>query len=345
MVRWGLVSGVVTGRAARRGQPVARAAVHRRRRRHDLLVPVLLVAALGQPVAGVVFVLDGVLIGAGDGRYLAWAGLVVLVVYAPVALARGGARRRAGGSGWPSRASSWAPGWSCWSAARAATRGWSPVRRSGTPRVTCACGRSSPSRMGLVIVALHAAFGGYDALAGPARLAAGAARRTSTCRCDLEPRRDACSAWPRLAGGGQRRRCGSRASATPSTTSDPSLLWAVNLPQLGVRRRCSPMSLARRAADAEDTPRRRLAAGRRSSASWWPRCCRSWSVGAGVDALEVPAYVGATVRAADPDLAAVPLRRAAARGRAPPGARDEGRPSRRRNGPRRGCACGAVRRG
>ena len=42
----------------------------------DLLVPVLLVAAVLQPVAGVVFVLDGVLIGAGDGRYLAVAGLV-----------------------------------------------------------------------------------------------------------------------------------------------------------------------------------------------------------------------------------------------------------------------------
>ena len=50
-------------------------------------MPVLVVAALGQPIAGVVFVLDGVLIGAGDGRYLAWAGVVVLVVYAPVALA------------------------------------------------------------------------------------------------------------------------------------------------------------------------------------------------------------------------------------------------------------------
>ena len=33
-----------------------------------------------------VFVLDGVLIGAGDGRYLAWAGTAVLVVYAPVVL-------------------------------------------------------------------------------------------------------------------------------------------------------------------------------------------------------------------------------------------------------------------
>ena len=41
-----------------------------------------------------VFVLDGVLIGAGDARYLAAAGLVVLAAYAPVvvlvALAGGG---------------------------------------------------------------------------------------------------------------------------------------------------------------------------------------------------------------------------------------------------------------
>ena len=33
-----------------------------------------------------VFVLDGVLIGAGDGTYLAWAGLAVLAVYTPVVL-------------------------------------------------------------------------------------------------------------------------------------------------------------------------------------------------------------------------------------------------------------------
>jgi Na+-driven multidrug efflux pump len=33
-----------------------------------------------------VFVLDGVLIGAGDGRYLAWAGLVALLAYAPLVL-------------------------------------------------------------------------------------------------------------------------------------------------------------------------------------------------------------------------------------------------------------------
>ena len=49
----------------------------------------LLVAAIGQPIAGVVFVLDGVLIGAGDGTYLAWAGTLILVVYAPVAILLG----------------------------------------------------------------------------------------------------------------------------------------------------------------------------------------------------------------------------------------------------------------
>ena len=36
---------------------------------------------------GMVFVLDGVLIGAGDGRYLARTGLLVLLVFAPAAWA------------------------------------------------------------------------------------------------------------------------------------------------------------------------------------------------------------------------------------------------------------------
>jgi putative MATE family efflux protein len=47
----------------------------------------LVVAALIQPLAGYVFVLDGVLIGAGDGRYLAVAGVVQVLLYAPVAVA------------------------------------------------------------------------------------------------------------------------------------------------------------------------------------------------------------------------------------------------------------------
>ncbi|MEG9225038.1 MATE family efflux transporter [Aeromicrobium sp. Sec7.5] len=55
------------------------------------LVPALVAAALVQPLSGAVFVLDGVLIGAGDGRYLAAAGVVVLIAYAPLVLLVGAA--------------------------------------------------------------------------------------------------------------------------------------------------------------------------------------------------------------------------------------------------------------
>jgi Na+-driven multidrug efflux pump len=46
---------------------------------------VVVVVALLQVVAGPVFVLDGVLIGAGDGRYLAVAGVLTLVAFLPLA--------------------------------------------------------------------------------------------------------------------------------------------------------------------------------------------------------------------------------------------------------------------
>lgn len=49
-----------------------------------LLPGVLVLMAIGLPVAGYVFVLDGVLIGAGDARYLAIAGGLNLVVYMPL---------------------------------------------------------------------------------------------------------------------------------------------------------------------------------------------------------------------------------------------------------------------
>lgn len=50
-------------------------------------VAALVVAAVTMPMAGWVFVLDGVLIGAGDGVFLAWAGVATFVVYVPAALA------------------------------------------------------------------------------------------------------------------------------------------------------------------------------------------------------------------------------------------------------------------
>lgn len=49
-----------------------------------LVQPALLVLAVAQPVAGVVFVLDGVLMGADDARYLAIAGGLNLVPFLPV---------------------------------------------------------------------------------------------------------------------------------------------------------------------------------------------------------------------------------------------------------------------
>lgn len=47
----------------------------------------LVVVGVLMPMAGWVFVLDGVLIGAGDGRFLAGAGMITLVVYLPAAMA------------------------------------------------------------------------------------------------------------------------------------------------------------------------------------------------------------------------------------------------------------------
>lgn len=87
MVQWGIWFGVVAGVLLAAASPWLGVLFTPDQAVRDLLAPVLLVAALSQPIAGVVFVLDGVLIGAGDGRYLAWAGVWVLVVYAPVVLA------------------------------------------------------------------------------------------------------------------------------------------------------------------------------------------------------------------------------------------------------------------
>jgi putative MATE family efflux protein len=86
MVQWGLVSGMVTGLGLAALSPLLGPLFSSDPDVHRLLVPVLVVAALAQPVAGVVFVLDGVLVGAGDGAYLAWGGLLTLAVYAPLVI-------------------------------------------------------------------------------------------------------------------------------------------------------------------------------------------------------------------------------------------------------------------
>ena len=48
--------------------------------------PALIVAASAMPLAGAVYLFDGVLMGAGDGRYLARAGILTLVPYLPLAI-------------------------------------------------------------------------------------------------------------------------------------------------------------------------------------------------------------------------------------------------------------------
>ncbi|XBB66443.1 MATE family efflux transporter [Nocardioides sp. WV_118_6] len=86
MLWWGVVGGIVTGVLLAAASPWLGALFTPDQGVRDALVPVLLVAAAAQPVAGIVFVLDGVLIGAGDGRYLAYAGVLVLAGYAPLVL-------------------------------------------------------------------------------------------------------------------------------------------------------------------------------------------------------------------------------------------------------------------
>ena len=86
MMGWGVVTGVGAGVVLAATSPLVAMAFTGDAAVRQALVPVLLVIAVIQPVSGVVFVLDGLLIGAGDGRYLAWAGAITLAIYTPVAL-------------------------------------------------------------------------------------------------------------------------------------------------------------------------------------------------------------------------------------------------------------------
>jgi len=82
MIGWGVIYGVVFGVLLAVAIPVLPGLFAAAPDVRRLLVAVLLVAAVQQPVAGVVFVLDGVLIGAGDQDYLAVAGLAAAAVFA-----------------------------------------------------------------------------------------------------------------------------------------------------------------------------------------------------------------------------------------------------------------------
>ena len=84
MIRWGVGFGVVTGVLLAVAAPWAGLLFTSDAGVQSALTAALWVLAVGQPLAGYVFVLDGVLIGAGDARYLAIAGVVNLAVYLPL---------------------------------------------------------------------------------------------------------------------------------------------------------------------------------------------------------------------------------------------------------------------
>ncbi|CAM5509927.1 MATE family efflux transporter [Streptomyces chartreusis] len=86
MVEWGIAAGVVLGLLVVISRPLFLPLFTSDSVVKDAALPALLVVALSQPICGVVFVLDGVLMGAGDGPYLAWAMVLTLAVFTPVAL-------------------------------------------------------------------------------------------------------------------------------------------------------------------------------------------------------------------------------------------------------------------
>jgi putative MATE family efflux protein len=89
LVTWGVAGGLVLGVVtAALAVPLA-AVFSTEPDVRRLIVMALLVVAVLQPLAGWVFVLDGLLIGAGDGRYLAGAALVSTVAFLPMAWAAG----------------------------------------------------------------------------------------------------------------------------------------------------------------------------------------------------------------------------------------------------------------
>jgi Na+-driven multidrug efflux pump len=86
MLWYGVAGGFVCGAsvlALHRVLPLAFTTDHAVR---AAIAGALVVVAVQQPLAGWVFVLDGVLIGAGDGRWLAGMQVAILAAYVPFAL-------------------------------------------------------------------------------------------------------------------------------------------------------------------------------------------------------------------------------------------------------------------
>jgi putative MATE family efflux protein len=86
MVRWGLLCGTGLGAVLIGLHRVLPALFTTDPAVQSALASGLLFVGLQQPLCGLVFVLDGVLIGAGDGRWLAGAAVAQTICYLPIAL-------------------------------------------------------------------------------------------------------------------------------------------------------------------------------------------------------------------------------------------------------------------
>ncbi len=87
MVQWGVMAGVVAGLAVLVLRPVLPQLFSPDAAVQSVTAFLLVILAVGQPVNGVVFALDGILIGAGDLRFLARAMWISALLFVPLAVA------------------------------------------------------------------------------------------------------------------------------------------------------------------------------------------------------------------------------------------------------------------
>ena len=84
LTSWGWLSGSALGIALMALSPVLPLAVTSDETVRSFLIPTLITLGLAMPLGGFVFVLDGVLMGAGDGKYLAATGVLNVAVLLPL---------------------------------------------------------------------------------------------------------------------------------------------------------------------------------------------------------------------------------------------------------------------
>ena len=85
-LEWGIAGGAVLGLAVIAASGILGGLFTTSADVAALLPPTLIVLGLSVPLGGLVFVLDGVLIGAGDARYLALTGILNFAAFVPLAL-------------------------------------------------------------------------------------------------------------------------------------------------------------------------------------------------------------------------------------------------------------------